>query len=63
MSLGRDLISKAAGNGRGDLSAQVGIDWAKRTARRAEQGLPVNRDELRTARRLLDHVRQQGRVA
>lgn len=63
MSLGRDLMSKSNGTGRGDMSAQVGIDWARRTVRRAEQGLPVNRDELRQARRIVEHVRQQGGVA
>ena len=63
MSLGRDLISKAYGTGRGDMSAQVGIDWAKRLVRLAGQGQRINADELRTARRLLEHVRQQGGVA
>lgn len=63
MSLGRDLISKTDGSGRGDLSAQVGIDWAKRLVRLADQGQRVNADELRLARRIVEHVRLQGRVA
>ncbi len=62
MSLGRDLISKANGAGRGDISAQVGIDWAKSLVRRAEQGHRVNADELKVARRIVDHVRQHGGV-
>lgn len=57
MSLGRDLISKANGKGRGDMSAQVGIDHAKRLVRRAEQGLPVNKAELQAARALLRHIK------
>lgn len=57
MSLGRDLISKANGKGRGDMSAQVGIDHAKRLVRRADQGLPVNPVELKAARALLRHAK------
>lgn len=57
MSLGRDLISKANGKGRGDMSAQVGIDHAKRLVRRAEQGLSVNKVELQAARALLRQVK------
>lgn len=57
MSLGRDLISKANGKGRGDMSAQVGLDHARRLVRRAEQGLPVNPVELKAARALLRHAK------
>ena len=60
MSLSRDLISKANGYGRGDMSAQVGIDHAKRLVRRSEQGLPVNPVELKVARQLLDHHRRSA---
>lgn len=35
------------------ISAQFGLDWAKRTVKRSEQGMPVNRDDLKTARRIL----------
>lgn len=58
MSMGRDLIAKANGKGRGDMSAQVGIDHAKRLVRRTEQGLPVNQAELKAARALLRHVKE-----
>ena len=54
----RDLISKANGQGRGDMSAQFGINWARCLVRRADQGLPVNRGELKTARRLLAGLRK-----
>ena len=59
MSLGRDLISKANGKGRGDMSAQVGIDHAKRLVHRADvQRLPVNPAELKVARHLLRRLRE-----
>lgn len=35
------------------ISAQFGLDWAKRIAKRSKQGMPVNRDDLKTARRIL----------
>lgn len=54
----RDLISKANGQGRGDMSARFGINWARSLVRRADQGLPVNRDELKVARRLLAGLRR-----
>lgn len=60
MSLGRDLISKANGQGRGDMSAQVGLDHAKRLVRRAEHGLPVNPLELKAARQLLAQYRRSA---
>lgn len=60
MSLGRDLISKANGQGRGDMSAQVGLDHARRLVRRAEQGLPVNPVELKAARQLLAQYRRSA---
>ena len=60
MTWGRELMSKANGEGRGDMSAQVGIDWAKRLVRRADQGLPVNAVELKGARRLLADLRKAG---
>ena len=54
MSLHRDLIHKANGQGRGDMSAQFGIDAARRLVHRADaQRLPVNPAELKVARRLL----------
>ena len=61
MSLGRDLISKANGAGRGDMSAQVGIDHAKRLVHRADvQRLPVNPAELKVARRLIAQHRRSA---
>jgi hypothetical protein len=39
------------------LSVQFGIDWAKRLVRRMKQGLPVNGDELKVARAILEAVR------
>ena len=54
MSLGRDLIAKANGQGRGDMGATFGLDHARRLVHRADvQRLPVNRDELRLARRIV----------
>ena len=54
MSLGRDLISKANGCGRGDMSAAFGLDHARRLVHRADvQRLPVNPAELKVARQLL----------
>lgn len=35
------------------ISAQFGLDLAKRIAKRSKQGMPVNRDDLKTARRIL----------
>lgn len=35
------------------LSVQFGIDWAKRLVKRHKQGMPVNRDELKTACNIL----------
>lgn len=57
MTLARHLMSTAAGRARGDHSAQVGIDWAKRLVRLAEQGQRVNPDELRLARRIVAAAR------
>lgn len=54
----RDLISKRNGAGRGDMSAQFGIDLAKRLIRRAEQGLPVNPAELKLARQIVNGVKK-----
>lgn len=34
-------------------SAQIGIDWAKRMVKRSNQGLPVSREELRVAKRIV----------
>ncbi len=57
MSLGSDLIAKADGRGRGDMSATFGLDHARRLVHRADvQRLPVNRDELRLARRIVAGV-------
>ncbi len=54
MSWGPDLIAKANGAGRGDMSAAFGLDLARRPAHRADvQRLPVNRNELRLARRIV----------
>ena len=59
MSLGRDLISKANGAGRGDMSATFGLDHARRLVRRADvQRLPVNPAELKVARQLLRRLRE-----
>ena len=59
MSLGRDLIAKADGRGRGDMSATFGLDHARRLVHRADvQRLPVNPAELKVARRLLRLVRE-----
>ena len=61
MSLGRDLISKANGCGRGDMSAAFGIDHARRLVHRADvQRLPVNQAELKVARQLLAQHRRSA---
>lgn len=39
------------------ISAQFGLDWAKRIAKRSEQGMPVNHDDLKTARRILAELK------
>lgn len=54
MSLRRDLIHKANGQGRGDMSAQFGIDAARRLVHRADVlRLPVNPVELKAARAIV----------
>lgn len=54
MSLGRDLIHKANGQGRGDMSAQFGIDAARRLVHRADVlRLPVGAVELKQARAIV----------
>lgn len=59
MSLGRDLIAKANGAGRGDMSATFGLDHARRLVHRADvQRLPVNPAELKVARQLLRRFRE-----
>ena len=59
MSLGRDLITKANGAGRGDMSAAFGLDHARRLLHRADvQRLPVNPAELKVARQLLRRLRE-----
>ena len=59
MSLGRDLIAKADGRGRGDMSATFGLDHARRLVHRADvQRLPVNQAELKVARQLLRLARE-----
>ena len=59
MSLGRDLIAKANGTGRGDMSATFGLDHARRLVHRADvQRLPVNPAELKVARQLLRRLRE-----
>ena len=59
MSLGRDLIAKADGRGRGDMSATFGLDHARRLVHRADvQRLPVNPAELKVARQLLRRARE-----
>ena len=59
MSLGRDLIAKADGRGRGDMSATFGLDHARRLVHRADvQRLPVNQAELKVARQLLRRLRE-----
>ena len=59
MSLGRDLIAKANGQGRGDMSATFGLDHARRLVHRADvQRLPVNPAELKVARHLLRLARE-----
>ena len=59
MSIGRDLISKANGAGRGDMSAAFGLDHARRLVHRADvQRLPVNPAELKVARQLLRRLRE-----
>ena len=59
MSLGRDLIAKANGAGRGDMSATFGLDHARRLVHRADvQRLPVNPAELKVARQLLRLARE-----
>ena len=59
MSLGRDLIAKANGQGRGDMSATFGLDHARRLVHRADvQRLPVNPAELKVARQLLRRLRE-----
>ncbi len=61
MSLGRDLIHCANGRGRGDMSAKFGLDLARRLVHRADMlRLPVNRDELKLARRLLAEHRRSA---
>ena len=61
MSLGRDLISKANGAGRGDMSATFGLDHARRLVHRADvQRLPVNPAELKVARRLIAQHRRSA---
>lgn len=35
------------------VGAQFGLDWAKRITKRSNQGMPGNRDDLKTARRIL----------
>jgi hypothetical protein len=57
MSLARHLMTTASGRARGDSSAQVGIDWAKRLVRLAEQGQRINREELSLARRIVAAAR------
>ena len=59
MSLGRDLIAKANGRGRGDMSATFGLDHARRLVHRADvQRLPVNPAELKVARQLLRRAKE-----
>ena len=59
MSLGRDLIAKANGAGRGDMSATFGLDHARRLVHRADvQRLPVNPAELKVARQLLRRAKE-----
>ena len=59
MSWGPDLIAKANGASRGDMSATFGLDLARRLVHRADvQRLPVNPAELKVARRLLRLVRE-----
>ena len=59
MSLGRDLIAKADGRGRGDMSATFGLDHARRLVHRADvQRLPVNPAELKAARHLLRRAKE-----
>ena len=59
MSLGRDLIAKANGRGRGDMSATFGLDHARRLVHRADvQRLPVNPAELKVARQLLRRIKE-----
>ena len=61
MSLGRDLIAKANGQGRGDMSATFGLDHARRLVHRADvQRLPVNPAELKVARRLIAQYRRSA---
>lgn len=61
MSLGRDLISKANGAGRGDMSAAFGLSLARRLVHRADvQRLPVNPAELKVARQLLAQHRRSA---
>ena len=61
MSLGRDLIAKANGQGRGDMSATFGLDHARRLVHRADvQRLPVNPAELKVARRLIAQHRRSA---
>lgn len=61
MSLGRDLISKANGTGRGDMSAAFGLNLARRLVHRADvQRLPVNPAELKVARQLLAQHRRSA---
>lgn len=35
------------------FGAQFGLDWAKRITKRSSQGMPVNGEDLKTARRIL----------
>lgn len=61
MNMGRDLISKANGTGRGDMSATFGLDHARRLVRRADvRRPPVNPSELKAARQLLSKNRRRG---
>ena len=61
MSLARDLISKADGSGRGDMSERFGLNLARRLVHRADvQRLPVNPAELKAARQLLAQHRRSA---
>lgn len=39
------------------VGVQFGLDWAKRITKRSNQGMPVNRDELKTARRIFAEMK------
>ena len=61
MSRSRNLISKANGCGRGDMSAAFGYDHARRLVHRADGlRLPVNPAELKGARQLLAQHRRSA---